>query len=202
VIGTVNLLDSTRKFNCRFHQISTDEVIGAMSPDLSVDCTENAKLNPSSPYSSSKASAELIINSYVKTFGIKATISRCTNNIGPWQHLEKMVPKTITNALVDKSIPIYGDGKQRRFWIDVKSHNDAVLKIVQCGTIGETYNIAPKKENLLTNIDLVKQILKALGKNENLIEHVKDRAAHDRCYWLDASKIEKELEFVDTRNFD
>ena len=202
VIGTANLLDASRKFNCRFHQISTDEVIGAISPEMDIDSTENAKLDPSSPYSSSKASAELIVNSYVKTFGVKATISRCTNNIGPWQHIEKMVPKTITNAICDKKIPVYGDGKQRRFWIDVKSHNEAVIKILSCGTIGETYNIAPKKDNLITNITLVKKILKALGKNENLIEHVKDRAAHDVCYWLDASKIEKELGFVDNKDFD
>ena len=169
---------------------------------MEVDSTENAKLDPSSPYSSSKASAELIVNSYFKTFGVKATVSRCTNNIGPWQHIEKMVPKTIVNALANKQIPVYGDGKQRRFWIDVKSHNDAVLEILEHGTVGETYNIAPKKENLLTNIDLVKKILKALGKSESLIEHVKDRAAHDVCYWLDAAKIEKDLGFTDTRSFD
>ena len=169
---------------------------------MDVDSTENAKFNPSSPYSSSKASAELIVNSYVKTFGVKATISRCTNNIGPWQHIEKMIPKTITNALCNEKIPVYGDGKQRRFWIDVKSHNEAVIKILSRGTIGETYNIAPKKENLITNITLVKKILKALGKTEKLIEHVKDRAAHDACYWLDASKIEKELGFVDSKDFD
>ena len=202
VIGTANLLDAARKFNCRFHQISTDEVIGAISPEMDVDSTENAKFNPSSPYSSSKASAELIVNSYVKTFGVKATISRCTNNIGPWQHIEKMIPKTITNALFNKKIPVYGNGKQRRFWIDVKSHNEAVIKILSRGTIGETYNIAPKKENLITNITLVKKILKALGKTEKLIEHVKDRAAHDECYWLDASKIEKEIGFVDSKDFD
>lgn len=169
---------------------------------MSVDSTENAKLDPSSPYSSSKASAELIVNSYVKTFNVKATISRCTNNIGPWQHIEKMVPKTITNALNGKKIPVYGDGKQRRFWIDVKSHNEAVIEILSHGTIGETYNIAPKNDNLITNITLVKKILKALGKNEKLIEHVKDRIAHDVCYWLDASKIEKELGFVDSKDFD
>ena len=202
VMGVVNLLDICKKYGCRLHQVSTDEVIGAIAPEMNVDSTENAKLDPSSPYSSSKAAAELIINSYVKTFGIKATISRCTNNIGEWQHSEKLVPKTILNALSNKKIPVYGDGKQRRFWIDVKSHNDALLEILRFGTLGETYNIAPHKENLLENITIVKKILNGVNKPEKLIEHVKDRAAHDVCYWLDASKIEKELKWVDNRTFE
>ena len=202
VIGVVNLLEICRSHGCRLHQVSTDEVIGAISPEMDVDSSENAKLDPSSPYSSSKAAAELIVNSYVKTFGVNATISRCTNNIGPWQNPEKMVPKTILNALSGKKIPVYGDGRQRRFWIDVKSHNDALMQILLHGKPGETYNIAPKKENLLENIALVKRILHALGKDEQLIEHVADRAAHDVCYWLDASKIEKELGFVDSQSFD
>ena len=202
VMGVVNLLGVCKKYGCRLHQVSTDEVIGAIAPEMNVDSTENAKLDPSSPYSSSKAAAELIINSYVKTFGIKATISRCTNNVGEWQYSEKLVPKTILNALSNKKIPVYGDGKQRRFWIDVKSHNDALLEILRFGTLGETYNIAPCKENLLENIVIVKKILDGVNKPEKLIVHVKDRAAHDVCYWLDASKIEKELEWVDNRTFE
>lgn len=201
IVGVANLLEICRKYGCRFHQVSTDEVIGAISPESNADSTEEAKLNPSSPYSSSKASAELIVNSYVKTFSIKATISRCTNNIGAWQTPEKLVPKTIENALAGKKIPIYGAGEQRRFWIDVKSHNDALLKIIEEGKPGETYNIAPKPENLVKNIDLVKMILKQLGKDESLIEHVKDRAAHDVCYWLDASKLKNDLGWKDTRDF-
>lgn len=202
VIGVVNLLELCRKHGCRFHQVSTDEVIGAISPESNNDSSEEAKLNPSSPYSSSKASAELIVQSYVKTFGIHATISRCTNNIGAWQTPEKLVPKVIENALAGKKIPVYGAGDQRRFWIDVKSHNDALLRIVEDGKSGEIYNIAPKTENLVKNIDLVKMILKQLGKDESLIEHVKDRAAHDVCYWLDSSKIKNELGWEDTRDFE
>ena len=202
VMGVVNLLEVCRKYSCKFHQVSTDEVIGAISPESGADSTEEAKLNPSSPYSSSKASAELIVQSYVKTFGIHATTSRCTNNIGAWQTPEKLVPKVIENALAGKKIPVYGAGDQRRFWIDVRSHNDALLRIVEHGRSGETYNIAPKPENLIKNIDLIKMILRQLGKDESLIEHVKDRAAHDTCYWLDASKIKKELNWEDTRDFE
>ena len=201
VMGVVNLLDICKKHGCRLHQVSTDEVIGAIAPEMDVDSTENAKLDPSSPYSSSKASAELIIQSYVKTFGIEATISRCTNNVGEWQNPEKLVPKTILNALSGKKIPVYGNGKQRRFWIDVKSHNDALLEILLRGKLGETYNIAPDKGNLLENIEIIKLILKATGGPETLVEHVEDRAAHDVCYWLDASKIENELGWKDSKSF-
>lgn len=202
VIGVANLLEICRKYGCRFHQVSTDEVIGAVSPESSLDSTENAKLCPSSPYSSSKASAELVVQSYVKTFGVKATISRCTNNMGEWQHPEKLLPKVIQNALAGKRIPIYGTGEQRRFWIDVRSHNEALLKIIEEGVPGETYNIAPKPENLIKNIDLVKLILKHLGKDESLIDHVEDRAAHDICYWLDAKKMKNQLGWEDSRTFE
>lgn len=201
VMGVVNLLEACRKYGCRLHQVSTDEVIGAKAPEDEDDTTEEAKLEPSSPYSSSKAAAELIVQSYVKTYGIDATTSRCTNNIGEWQNPEKLVPKTILNALAGKKIPVYGNGKQRRFWIDVKSHNDALLKILKSGKKGETYNIAPPAENLLKNIDLVKHILNAVDKDEMLIEHVKDRAAHDICYWLDSDKMFNELGWVDNRDF-
>ena len=202
VMGVVNLLEICRKYKCRFHQVSTDEVIGSIAPEMNVDSTENAKLDPSSPYSSSKASAELIVNSYVKTYDVNATISRCTNNIGEWQNPEKLVPKTILNALSNAKIPIYGNGKQRRFWIDVKSHNDALLQIIEHGSLGETYNIAPMKSNLFKNIDIVNKILEAINRPIDLIEHVRDRAAHDLCYWLDSSKIEKQLKWKDNRKFE
>lgn len=191
VVGTVNCLEAARKHKCRFHQISTDEVIGAITPESGLDCTETARLCPTSPYAASKAAAELAVMSYIKTFKVNATISRCTNNFGPWQHPEKLIPTVITNACNDKQIPVYGNGKQRRYWIFVDEHNENVMNILRYGTVGETYNIAPSagKKNLMYNIDIVKSILKSCGKPESLISYVKDRPAHDICYWLDASKI-------------
>ena len=191
VVGTVNCLEVARKHKCRFHQISTDEVIGAITPESQLDCTEQAKLDPTSPYAASKAGAELAVMSYIKTFKLNATISRCTNNFGPWQHPEKLVPTTICNALAGKQIPIYGDGKQRRFWIFVDEHNECVMNILKYGVAGQTYNIAPNEDNLVKNIELVKKLLKFCGKDESLITYVKDRLAHDKCYWLDSSKLRK-----------
>lgn len=197
VMGTVNLLNLSRKYDLRLHQTSTDEVIGPISPESKLDSTENAHFNPSSPYSSSKASAELIALSYFRTCNTNVTISRCTNNIGEWQNPEKLVPKTILNAIQCKAIPIYGDGKQRRFWIDVNSHNDAIFRILEKGKPGSIYNIAPMKENLITNIDLVHRILNSLNRPLSLTEHIKDRPAHDICYYLDGKKTEKELGWKD-----
>lgn len=191
VIGTANCLEVARKYNCRFHQISTDEVIGAISPESNIDCTELARLDPTSPYAASKAAAELAVMSYIKTFKLNATISRCTNNFGPWQHVEKLVPTTICNAFANKKIPVYGDGKQRRYWIFVDEHNQCVMNILKFGQAGQTYNIAPNPKNLICNIDLVKMLLRYCGKDESLIQFVKDRPAHDICYWLDASKLKK-----------
>lgn len=202
ITGTVNLLNLSRKYNLRFHQISTDEVIGPISPEENCDSTENAPFNPSSPYSSSKASAELIALSYFKTFNTNITISRCTNNIGPWQNPEKLVPKTILNAINHKPIPIYGDGRQRRFWIDVNSHNDAILKILNKGKPGNIYNIAPNKNNLMTNIDLVHSILNSLNKPLSLINHIRDRPAHDICYYLDGRKMKEEMDWEDDVPFE
>lgn len=202
ILGTVNLLNLSKTHNLRFHQISTDEVIGPVSPEDKKDCSENAPFNPSSPYSSSKASAELIAISYFKTFNTNITISRCTNNIGEWQNPEKLVPKTILNAIYHKPIPIYGNGKQRRFWIDVNSHNSAIFRILKHGKPGNIYNIAPNKKNLITNIDLVHSILNSLNQPLDLIEHIKDRPAHDICYYLDGSKLENELNWKDTIPFE
>ena len=203
IIGAVNLLNLSRKYSLRFHQVSTDEVIGPISPeDETKDSTENAHFNPSSPYASSKASAELIALSYFKTCNTRITISRCTNNIGEWQNPEKLVPKTILNAIHCKNIPIYGNGRQRRFWIDVNSHNNAIFRILEHGKPGNIYNIAPNKNNLMTNLDLVHSILNSLNRPLDLIEHIKDRPAHDICYYLNGSKLEKELNWKDTIPFE
>lgn len=216
VMGVVNLLNICRDRGIRLHQVSTDEVIGTVSPEDVFKngrerkgiADETAKFNPSSPYSSSKASAELICNSYVKTFGVDVTISRCTNNFGPWQNPEKLIPLVISNALSDKDIPVYGDGKQRRFWIHVDEHNKAIMDILEFGKMGETYNISPKFNvdeltgNLKYNINVVKKILKYLGKSNSLIKHVGDRPAHDMCYFLTGKKILKDCGYYDKSGFD
>ena len=182
VIGVVNLLEFARKYNIQFHQVSTDEVYGPSTPEDNI--TAESNLHPSSPYSSSKASADLIALSYFKTFGVKVTISRCTNNIGPWQHCEKLVPTVISKALKNEKIPVYGDGEQKRHWTFVDDHNDAVMRILMNGEFGKIYNIGPCEGNYISNIILIKAILYILGKPFDLIEHVKDRAAHDVSYFL------------------
>lgn len=182
VIGTANLLEFARRHGIRFHQISTDEVYGPSAPEDNI--TAGSVLCPSSPYSSSKASADLIALSYFKTFGMSITISRCTNNIGPWQHSEKLVPTVISKALKDEKIPVYGDGLQKRHWTFVDDHNDAVMRILNEGEAGKIYNIGPCADNYVSNIDLIMSILQILGKPQTLIEHVKDRAAHDVSYYL------------------
>lgn len=197
IIGVYNLLEFCRKHNVRFHQIGTDEVYGATNPAMNID--ENSPLVPSSPYSSSKASADLIALSYWKTFKTKVTVSRCTNNFGPFQHEEKLLPKTIWNALNDKPIPIYGMGLQRRHWIYVDDHNEAVMRILINGKPGEIYNIAPPEENLVSNIAMVQVILAHLGKSEELIKYVKDRPGHDDCYFLRGDKLKKECKFDNTK---
>lgn len=190
--GTFVLLELARKYNLRFHQVSTDEVYGSVDPWKDI-VTEQFKYNPSSPYSSSKASADLLVLAYFKTFGVKATISRCTNNYGEWQHPEKLIPKTITNAINNIKIPIYGDGKQVRNWIHVNDHCEGILDILYGGKIGQIYNIGSKV--LIPNIDIVKMILKELNKSEDLIQFVKDRPAHDFAYHLNSNKIIAELDW-------
>jgi len=200
IVGVCNLLFFCKSYDIRFHQVSTDEVYGATTPTQKVD--EHFELNPSSPYSASKASADMLTMSYFKTYGVKATISRCTNNFGPYQHTEKLLPKTICNALADKKIPVYGNGLQRRFWIHVDDHSEAIMKILENGTIGEIYNVAPPIENLVTNISMIQIILENLGKSQDLIEYVNDRPAHDNCYFILANKIEEQCGFKKyERNF-
>lgn len=193
VIGTQVLMNASMKYNVkRFHQISTDEVYGDLPidrPDLLF--TEETPLRPSSPYSVSKASADMLVQAYHRTYGLPATISRCSNNYGGYQFSEKLIPLMITNALQDKPLPVYGDGLNIRDWLYVKDHCSAIDLIIRKGREGEIYNIGGNNER--RNIDIVKTVLKLLKKPESLITYVKDRPGHDRRYAVDSDKIRAEL---------
>ena len=193
VIGTSVLLDACRRYGIdRYHQVSTDEVSGDLPldrPDLFF--TEETNLKTSSPYSASKAGADLLVMAYHRTYNIPTTISRCSNNYGPYHFPEKLIPLMIINALSDKKLPVYGDGKNVRDWLYVEDHCRAIDLILQKGRVGEVYNIGGHNER--ANIDVVKTILKELGKPEDLIEHVTDRKGHDRRYAIDPTKIHTEL---------
>ena len=200
--GTRVLLDASVKHgNIRYHQVSTDEVYGDLPldrPDLLF--TENTPLHTSSPYSSSKAGADLLVMAYHRTFNLPVTISRCSNNYGPYQFPEKLIPKTISRALNNEKIPVYGKGKNVRDWIHVIDHNIGVDLIVRNGKIGEVYNLGGHSER--RNIDIVKLILKQMNKSEDLIEFVEDRKGHDLRYAIDSSKVEKELGWNRTYTFE
>ncbi len=202
VLGTQVLLDACRKFGVkRFHQISTDEVYGDLPldrPDLKFKETDN--LRPSSPYSASKASADLLVLAYNRTYGLPVTISRCSNNYGPYQFPEKLIPLMIINALNDKELPVYGTGQNVRDWIYVTDHCEALDVILQKGREGEIYNIGGNCEK--RNIDVVKTILEKLGKPESLIKFVKDRPGHDLRYAMDTSKMKKEFGWEPKIGFD
>lgn len=193
IIGTEVLLDAVNKYGIkRFHQISTDEVYGDLPldrPDLKFE--ENWSIKTSSPYSVSKASADLLCLAYFRTFGTPVTISRCSNNYGPYQFPEKLIPLMIEKAQRDESLPVYGDGKNIRDWLYVEDHCSAVDKIIRYGKVGEIYNIGGNNER--ANIDIVKIILEGLGKPESLITYVKDRPGHDKRYAINSCKIQNEL---------
>lgn len=193
VIGTSVLLDACRRYGIdRYHQVSTDEVYGDLPldrPDLFF--TEETNLKTSSPYSASKAGADLLVMAYHRTYKIPTTLSRCSNNYGPYHFPEKLIPLMIINALSDKKLPVYGDGKNVRDWLYVEDHCRAIDLILQKGRVGEVYNIGGHNER--ANIDVVKTILKELGKPEDLIEHVTDRKGHDRRYAIAPTKIHTEL---------
>ena len=196
IIGTAVLMDACREYGIeRYHQVSTDEVYGDLPldrPDLLF--TEESPIHPSSPYSSSKASADLLAGAYRKTFGLPVTISRCSNNYGPYQFPEKLIPLMIVNALNDKPLPVYGDGLNVRDWLYVEDHCKAIDLIIHNGKVGEVYNIGGHNE--MKNIDIVKIICKELGKPEYLITHVADRKGHDMRYAIDATKIYNELGWI------
>ena len=193
VIGTSVLMDACRKYGIqRYHQVSTDEVYGDLPldrPDLFF--TEETPLHTSSPYSASKASADLLVMAYHRTYGLPVTISRCSNNYGPFHFPEKLIPLMIINAMHDKKLPVYGDGLNVRDWLFVKDHCAAIEIILRKGKVGEVYNIGGHNER--QNIQVVKAILKELGKGEELIEHVTDRKGHDRRYAIDPTKIREDL---------
>ena len=193
ILGTQVLLDACRKYgNIRYHQVSTDEVYGDLPldrPDLFF--TEETPIHTSSPYSASKASADLLVMAYYRTYGLPVTISRCSNNYGPYHFPEKLIPLMIINALSEKSLPVYGEGLNVRDWLFVKDHCKAIDMIVENGRIGEVYNIGGHNER--TNIDVVRNIIKLLDKDESLIRYVKDRPGHDLRYAIDPTKIKNEL---------
>ena len=191
VLGVYNLLEAVRKYDIRFHQVSTDEVYGTLPLNSHAKFTENSRYSPRNPYSATKAAADHLVNAYFNTYKLPVTISNCSNNYGPYQHPEKLIPKTIINALLNKPIPVYGNGVQVRDWIYVEDHCSAIERIISKGKLGETYLISANQEK--RNINVVKSILKLLKKPDSLIEFVKDRPGHDVRYSLDSSNIRKEL---------
>ena len=200
--GTAVLMDACRKYGIkRYHQVSTDEVYGDLPldrPDLFF--TEETPIHTSSPYSSSKAAADLLVLAYHRTYGLPVSISRCSNNYGPYHFPEKLIPLMIANALNDKPLPVYGEGLNVRDWLYVEDHCKAIDLIIHKGRVGEVYNIGGHNER--TNLEVVKTILKALNKPESLIKFVTDRPGHDRRYAIDPTKIETELGWKPKYNFD
>jgi dTDP-glucose 4,6-dehydratase len=190
IVGTNVLLEVAKELKIkRFLQVSTDEVYGSLG--LTGLFTEETPLHPNSPYSASKASADMLALAYQHTFGLPVVLTRCSNNYGPYQFPEKLIPLMIANALNDKSLPVYGDGMNIRDWLHVKDHCSAIDEVFHRGRIGEVYNIGGNNEK--PNIEIVRLILQNLGKPESLITYVKDRPGHDRRYAIDSSKIQREL---------
>tara|TARA_Y100001936_G_C16088023_1_gene683368 strand:- start:1795 stop:2778 length:984 start_codon:yes stop_codon:yes gene_type:complete len=195
--GTYTILEILRNHKKRMIQISTDEVYGSLKIG---SATEDSKFNPSNPYAATKASAELLVNSYVATYGLDCIITRCTNNFGPRQFYEKLIPKTIILAQQNKKIPIYGTGKNIRDWIYVDDHCDAVYKVLTEGKTGNSYNISSNNE--FDNLTIVKKILELMNKSNDLIEFVDDRPGHDLRYSLASSKIRDSLSWNNSTNFE
>ena len=191
IIGTYTLLEAVRRHGTRFHHISTDEVYGDLELDEPARFTESTPYNPSSPYSSTKASSDLLVRAWVRSFGVRATISNCSNNYGPYQHVEKFIPRQITNVLRGERPKLYGAGLNVRDWIHADDHSAAVLAILDRGTIGETYLIGADGEH--SNKDVVELILTALGQPADAYDHVVDRPGHDLRYAIDSSKLRAEL---------
>lgn len=191
IIGVHNLLETTRKYDIRFHQVSTDEVYGSLNLKSSDKFKETSRYAPKNPYAATKASADHLVNAYYNTYGLPVTISNCSNNYGPFQHPEKLIPKTIINALSNKPIPIYGDGLQIRDWIYVYDHCSALDTILKKGAYGETYLVGVNNEK--HNLDVIKMILAKLKISTDAMKFVTDRPGHDIRYAIDATKIKKML---------
>jgi len=193
VVGTYNLLELARKYNIRYHHISTDEVYGDIELESTEQFNENSQYKPSSPYSATKTASDMLVKGWFRSFNIKATISNCSNNYGPYQHPEKFIPRQITNILNNKKPILYGTGLNVRDWIHVEDHSQAVDLIIDNGKIGETYLIGVNNE--VNNITVLKQILKEMGKEEDYFDFVEDRKGHDLKYSINPTKLNKELNF-------
>lgn len=196
VEGTYQLLEAARKHGVRFHHISTDEVYGDLALDDPARFTEDSPYKPSSPYSSSKASSDMLVRAWHRTYGVPVTISNCSNNYGPRQHIEKFIPRQVTNILCGIKPKLYGDGLNVRDWIHTEDHSSAVWKILTEGALGETYLIGADGER--NNIDVLRAILAAMGKDADDFEWVRDRPGHDRRYAIDSSKLRRELGWTPT----
>ena len=191
IIGTYRVLEAVRKHSKRLHHISTDEVYGDLELDDPAKFKESTPYNPSSPYSSSKASSDMLVRAWVRTYGIQATISNCSNNYGPYQHVEKFIPRQITEIIDGRKPKLYGSGENVRDWIHVDDHNSAVINIIEQGKIGETYMIGAEGEK--NNKEVIQLILELMGKDKTDYDHVNDRPGHDLRYAIDSSKLADEL---------
>ncbi|OGG14686.1 dTDP-glucose 4,6-dehydratase [Candidatus Gottesmanbacteria bacterium RIFCSPHIGHO2_01_FULL_46_14] len=202
VVGTHVLLESALKNKIkRFHHISTDEVFGSLELERPGKFSERTKYDPRSPYSASKAGSDHLVNAYYHTYGLPITITNCSNNFGPFQFPEKLIPLAITNLLEGKKVPVYGDGKYVRDWLYVEDHCRAIEAVLLKGKIGETYCVGGMTSDI-SNLSVIKKIIKYLGKDESMIEYVTDRSGHDRRYAMDWSKINKELSWKPAHDFD
>ena len=191
VVGTFRLLEACRKYDVRYHHVSTDEVYGDLALDDPARFTEETPYKPSSPYSSSKASSDMLVRAWTRTYGIRSTISNCSNNYGPYQHVEKFIPRQITNILCGVRPKLYGDGRNVRDWIHTEDHSSAVWAILTRGRVGETYLIGADGER--DNITVLREILRLMGRPEDDFDWVRDRPGHDRRYAIDSTKLRTEL---------
>ena len=191
LVGTFTLLEAVRRAGVRLHHVSTDEVYGDLELDDPQRFTEETPYRPSSPYSASKAGSDHLVRAWVRSFGVEATISNCSNNYGPWQHVEKFIPRQVTNLLMGGRVKLYGTGANVRDWIHVEDHSSAVLTILEHGRSGETYLIGADGER--SNLEVVRMLLRLMGRAEDDFDHVTDRAGHDLRYAIDSSRLRREL---------
>ena len=191
VVGTYRLLEACRRYDVRFHHVSTDEVYGDLSYDGDERITEDSPYRPSSPYAATKASSDMLVRAWTRTYGLRTTISNCSNNYGPYQHVEKFIPRQITNILCGIRPKLYGDGRNVRDWIHTEDHSSAVWEILTRGRYGETYLIGADGEK--DNITVLREILRAMGRPEDAFDWVRDRPGHDRRYAIDSTKLRREL---------